>query len=378
MHYFYFLSLIPIVVALVFSQKRAVVWWEVVVSTALVFAVAGAFHWGAIRSQTGDYETWSGVITRGVHYPRWVEEETHQVTDYDSKGKAKGSHTEHTYTTHSEHWEAETSIGDKHEIASAFFAQITERFKDLTTETPYKTGFYSGDRHIYVAYNRSGFVYPINGWKSFQNRLRAQPNLFQFAKPPATVRVYDYPANKDWLLSDRLVGPIRSKVDSREFELMNARLGPAKRVNVILVGFKGQDSSIGQYQQAAWFGGRKNDLVLCFDADGDTPQWAYCFGWTEREDVKRNLEALAMESGVNTASLPAIEKEIATNYVIKNWHKFDYISIPPPTWAMWWFPVALIITQGLYWFWAFNNEFESSPFAGVAARVRTFNARYPR
>lgn len=373
MSFFYLFGLIPILVGLVLLHKdRAIIWWELVISAVLVFATAGVFHYGALRSQTGDYETWSGQVTRGVHYPRWVEEVTTTVTDYDSKGNVVGSHTETSYTTHSEHWTAETTLNDEYEIAALFFRQISQRFDNLTTERPYKSGFYSGDRNIYVAYNRSNYVYPVNAWRSFENRLRAQPNLFQFSKVPPEVQVYPYPANKDWLVSDRLVGPIRSRVDPRAFDLLNSRLGPAKHVNVILVGFKNRSSDAGHYQQAAWFGGRKNDLVLCFD-DSDPPSWAFCFGWTEREDVKRNLESLALEKGVSTATLPDIEAEIAANYIIKDWHKFDYINIPPPNWALWWYPVVLLITQGAYWFWALNNEFHAEAIS--ARRTRQF--RYP-
>lgn len=362
MSYFYLLAFLPILVGLMLLAKnREVVWPEVLGSAALVFLLAGIFHFAAVRSQVGDYETWSGQISRSTHFPRWVERVETSVDDYDSKGNRTGSHTEVSYTTHQERWTADTTTDDDHEITRGFFQQISRNFNNLTTETPYKSGFHSGDRNIYVAYNRTGFVYPTNTWRRFENRLRSVPNLFQFAKVPSGIQVYPYPENRDWLKSDRLVGPIKSKVDQVAFDKMNSRLGPQKRVNVILVGFKNRDATAGHYQQSAWAGGKKNDLVLCYDATEEIPTWAFCFGWTEREVVKRNLESLVLEVGVTTAALPDIEREIAANYLIKDWHKFDYISIPPPRWSLVWFPIITVITQIGYWLWATNNQFSDQP-----------------
>lgn len=358
MAFFYLLALIPLVAALALLAKNPnACWQECLGSAALAFALAGTFHYAAIKSQTGDHETWSGMIVKTTHFPQWVEQQMRTVTDYDSKGNATGSHIEYDYVTHWEHWTADTSTDDSHEINQSFFGESSGNFGGISTEHPWKSGFYSGDPNIYVAYDKTGFIYPTNEWRSFQNRLKAQPNLFQFSKIPQGVSVYDYPENKDWMHSDRLVGPIKSRVDPLEFDRLNARIGAIKKVNVILVGFKNRGIDAGQYQQSAWFGGRKNDLVLCFDAANAIPSWAFCFGWTEREDVKRNLESIAMTDGASTATLPKIEAEIQRNYTIKNWHKFDYISIPAPSWALIWMPIALLISQAAYWWWALSNEY---------------------
>jgi len=356
---FYLFALLPILAGVVLlSLNKKVCWQEVLGSAALAFVTAGLFHVFAIRSQIGDYETWSGQVTKATHYPRWVEEHTYQEDIKDKKGNVVGHRTKHDYITHSESWDCETSISSSHGISSSQFQEICSVFGGYKSEWAYKSDFYSGDHNIYVSRNTTGYVIPVNEWHYFENRIKAQPNLFQFSKVPPGTKVYPYPANSDWLHSDRVVGTAGAQVNRRELDLLNTRLGPTKKVNLILVGFPTADAEIGQLQQAAWVNGRKNDLVLCYDTTNDPPYWAYCFGWTEQEIVKRNLESLAMQVGVTTATLPKLEAEIGKSYLIKDWHKFDYISVPVPNWALIWMPFVTLVLQGAYWAWAMNNEYD--------------------
>lgn len=56
--------------------------------------------------------------------------------------------------------------------------------------------------------------------------------------------------------------------------------------------------------------------------------------------------------------LDLIEKEIAASYKIKDWSAFDYITIEPPSWSYWVFGIVLILSQGVFYYWAHQNEFE--------------------
>jgi hypothetical protein len=127
-------------------------------------------------------------------------------------------------------------------------------------------------------------------------------------------------------------------------------------VNVILIGFGDKDASVAQLQEAKWFGGKKNDLVLCYGGAGVKTEWAVVFGWTEQELVKRNLETILLENTVNTEILPRIESEIRANYVIKDWTKFDYIAVSPPWWGFLILCVVMIAAQCGFMYWSVNNE----------------------
>lgn len=358
MIFLYLISLIPAIVGIVlYIFNKKVIWLEWLGSVVIAFLFSALIHIVVIYSVGNDTQTISGQILKAVHYPEWVEEYTETHTSTDSDGNIKiWTTTEHR--THYEYWEAETTIGDNHNITKDFFKEIRGNFKNLTTEKPYKSGFDSGDPNIYVAYNKTGYVYPVTGIRSWKNKIKASPSVFSFVKVPKNIPVYEYPPNEDWLKSDRL---FMVPIDLIEFDRMNARLGPHKKVNVIIINFGRKDPSIAKWQQSKWFNGKKNDLVICYGSITQLKaDWAFCFGWTEQENVKRNLETIFLDNKINNDIIPIMEKEIRDNYIIKDWTKFDYITIYPPNWSYWVLIVLMIITQGAFWYWATWNEFEKN------------------
>ncbi len=358
---FYLFACIPFVVGgILWMRDREVVWGEWLGGSLLGFAMAGLFHLLALYGATSDTETWSGHITKAVFYPEWVEEyqQMHTRTVDDGDGK---SHTEIYYTTeyrtHHEEWTAYSNISTSHDITRAFYDEMAGVFGNRATERPHKSGFYKGDPNIYVAYNRtSGEYYPITDRRRFENKVKATPTTFSFAKVPATIKVFPYPANHDAFQSDRLVGSA-TLLNLTAFDRMNARLGPSKRVNVILVGMGNRDSMAGQWQEAAWYGGKKNDVVITWGGLNTRPTWVRAFGWTDSKTCLRRLESLVLEQGVTDALLPSIETEIRSGYKLKDWDKaFAHIRVPPPAWAVWVYFIVAIGAQVGFWFWAHGND----------------------
>jgi len=346
-----------------FDRNRIVV-AEALGGGVLAFVVAAIIHAVAVSSMVSDVETWSGQIYKVVHYPRWIEE--YEITHYthDSKGNVTGSYTTTHYRTHHEHWAAYTTLHDDYNIRREFYEEAKRNFNDYTVERPYKSGFYSGDHNIYVAYNKTGYIYPVTATRGWTNRVKAAPSVFSFPKVPKELDkyIFDYQCNADWRRSNRLVGSA-GVIDLLEFDRMNARLGPTKLVNVIMVGFLSSDASYGKWLEAKWIGGKKNDLVICFGGDHKNPSWVYVFGWTEKQLVKRELESTLLLTGISTEALPTIENIIRMRYVIKDWTKFDYISVEPPFWSYVVFFIAIVISQVAYWIWVKLNDFVEEDYS---------------
>jgi len=356
---FYFLALIPIAVgAVLWYFDRKIVWFEWLGSAAVAMLTAAIFHGCAIWGMTDDIETWSGYITKAVHYPEWVEK--YRQAHTRTVGTGKHAHTETYYTTeyrtHSEHWTAFTQYDD-HEIAENFFREISGNFLSLVTEDGRKSGFYSGDPNVYVAYNKTGFIYPTTLIRHWKNKLKAAPSVFSFAKVPTNVVVFAWPENPDWRISQRLLGTA-TQFDQLEFDRMNSRLGPSKKVNVIMVGWANEDNQISEWQEAKWHGGEKNDLVICFGGmtRSKPASWARVFGWSESFLAKRNIESLMLKNPASPQLMAAIEKEINANYQIKEWKKFDYITVEPPSWCYSVFFIVVLLTQGGLYFYLHNND----------------------
>lgn len=368
--FYFFLVLYCIVGMFVSFFNKRIVWEEWVITALAAFITTGILQWMAIAGMTADIETWSGQIVKATHYPRWVEEytETHSETTTDSEGHTHTrTWTDTHHRTHPEYWEAETTLNTSPNIDESFFNEICRNFGNITTERPWKSGFDSGDPNIYVSYNKTGYVYPVTDTRFFENRIKAAPSVFSFPKVQKGTPVYEWPKNPNCFQSGRLLGTAAQTIGLRSFDVMMAKLGPSKKVNVIMIGFGNQESAIAQWQQAKYVGGKKNDIVLCYGGGTPThPAWSFVFGWTEKEICKKNLQTLLLDNPVDTTILPKIEREIIANYTIKDWHKFDYIRVEPPTWAYILFIIVVGVTQGLVWWWASvncltqeNNTFEN-------------------
>lgn len=373
MWFVYILAFLSIAVGLfLFLYKKEIDEKEFALGSALAIFTAVIFHFVSYNSLTRDYETWSTTLDKAVHFPYWHEYYTTQEPVYstDSKGNSYVSHyrTVHHHIDHPEHWTAFYSIGaGKHftdgefEISESKFREIVFNFSggEIVTETPYKSNFDHGDKNIYVANQRTGYVYPVAIVKRFKNKLKASPSLFDFAPVPEDIDLWDWPETHEVFESNRLLGRAEELIDIREFDLLNSRIGPVKKVNLIMVGFEESEPLINaQYLRSKWIGGKKNDLVICFGggSTNEVPSWSYVFGWTDEEIVKKNIQTILLTNTVSNDILPLIESEVRQNYQIKEWRDFDYLEVPIPTWLYWVYPLFLIGTQsGLYYYFHGNN-----------------------
>lgn len=384
---FYVCALIPVAIgAILWWRDKEIVWWEWLIGSIAAFAVAGIMHAVAIIGMTADEETWSGQISKISYFPEWTEryEETHTSTTTDSKGHSHTrTWTTTEYDTHSEHWVAYRDFGtydDDVNIEHQTYNEIAVKFggtqhKDGEQSNDHFGGTCSsGDDSIYSVDNVNGYVSPVTTTRRFENKIKAAPTLFSFSKVPTNIDVYPWPDNPDWMHSDRLLGTASVLVDHYKWDCMNSSLGPRKKVNVIMVGFTADKSmDYGHYQEAKWIGGKKNDLVITFGGGSTTKPatWAYVFGWTESDLVKEDIQSMLLSHPINNDLIPLISKEIIANYKIKDWHKFDYISIEPPTWSYWVYFISMIVVQGgLYLFFQFNDQGKDTGYSWSYYRRR--------
>lgn len=347
----YLIALLPVIIGgAVYIWRKEIVWWEWAFSAAAGFLTAFIFNFVAVLGMTSDYETWSGQVVTATRYPEWVEEYQEAIYKTVTKTRTRNgksethtervfSHYETRHRTHHEYFRTCDTLNQSFTINGERWNQICQTFGGFDTEDGNKSGFHSGDKNIYPSRNKTGFIHPTTAIRSWENKVKAAPSNFSYVKVEDP-NVFEYPRNSDPWRSDRLLGTATS-ISIFEFDRMNAKLGAAKKVNVIMVGFgEDADSSMGHLQEAKWIGGKKNDLVLCF---GGNPRWTYVFGWTEEEEVKKNLQTILLVHPINNEILPLIEAEIWKNYTIKDWSKFDYLTVEPPSWSY----LVMVLVMGL-------------------------------
>ena len=273
MFFFYGVAFLILAVGgILYARNKDIVFGEWMLSAGIALLIAIIFNVCAFYGLTADHEIWSGQIIAATHHPEWVERVSHEHDIKDSKGNVTGHYTTYSYDTHPQFWDAESNIGSTKEISQGKFHEISSRFGGkIETKYDSKFGeFWSGDHNIYVSHNNTRCIVPVSEMRRFENRIQAAPTVFSFAKVPTNVPVYKYPVSDDWFVSERMLGAAKNTIDIRAFDEMSARLGPSPiEVNLIFVGFMNQPEEIGLQQQAAWIGGKKNDMVVCYGVGKD-------------------------------------------------------------------------------------------------------------
>jgi hypothetical protein len=366
MYVLYFIGLLPLFVGAVLWYHLQEINWPVwIASTTVGILTAVGFQAALIYGMEGDQQTFSGQIAMTKHFGAWLEHyqyavyRTETYTTTDSKGHEETrtrqvfDHWEDATRYHPDSWTDYSNIKTSYEIAQSVYCWTRDRFggehsvPGVRITLDHDSYMISGDPNDYEAPDQTGFNIPVTDTRTWYNKVKCCPSVFSYAPVPKTIKIFPYPLSKDPFHSVRLLGTAAGSVDLLAFDQMCARLGPVKKVNVILVGFGNQGSQMSHYQEAAWVGGKKNDLVLCFGGDPAKPDWTYCFGWTEHSITKRNLETIALQNGVTTNSLPLFENEIRANYLIKDWKKFDYLTVDPPGWSYFAMFATMLVTQVL-------------------------------
>jgi hypothetical protein len=372
---FWLLSLLPICIcgALVLLDREISV-WEWLVSTAVSIIMTIIFQYASISGMMADVETWSGYATSAKHFAAWHEYyeyavyRTEQSCSTDSKGEEHCTsyqvfdHWEPDQRWHPDYWKVYTTIGDW-DIDQSKFEYICRKFNSyyavagVRTTSEHASRMIGGDPNDYETVNKTGWIEPVTDTRKFKNKVKAAPSLFSYSPVPTNIIVYPWPQSDDLFVSRRVMGYARSSISTLKWDQMNAVIGGSKKVNVIIVGFGNQGMGISEYQEAAWIGGKKNDLVICYGGEKDEPAtWVRVFGWTEKNIVKKNLESLLLTEPVDNDIIPKIQSEVIANYVIKDWKKFDYIRVEPPTWTYFLYFGVMIVVQGGLFFYFQNND----------------------
>ena len=371
---YYVLALIPVLGgAVLWLGTRRITFSEWMRGVLLGFLIAGGFHACTMLSQTIDWKTVSGFAIAVAHCPECTVE--------------SGDDTEFL----PERWIVIFEFGDlrqSFEIAAAEFDELARKFGGTPrTAKPEDFEPVDEDYRITVIDNNAGTRVPGFSLVLSSKIPRSGPSVLSFDEPPAAAPLFDYPIGLDpesvaayvagsaaanlaeapsairggfpleWRRSRRLLGRAARDFSIGSWDRLNADLYPTVGVNLIAIGFDG-DSTLAHYQEAAWQGGKRNDLVLCYGParpDG-SPQWTYCFGWSEDELVRRNLESLLLRAPPSDEVVPAIRNEVEANYRERTWPELHAMQLPAPPGSLTRLLLVMAGLQGGYWWIALRNR----------------------
>lgn len=185
---------------------------------------------------------------------------------------------------------------------------------------------------------------PAHRTTYYKNYIKASPeSLFHvilkhnYVIPRYPSNVYDY-----WKIN-RIVATNTSLPFAKELnEKLNLalrQLGPAFQVNIVPV-FTTYDQNFGEVLQAAWLGGKKNDVVVVtgFESDFKTIKWVKVFSWSksslvnyEIQDHLTDLKSFDVDQYVKV-----VTSDIRKSFIRRPMSDFQYLedAVEPPDWAI--------------------------------------------
>ena len=373
----WFSLLIPlafsIVMALFWCKK--VVWWEHLISPAIVLILIFVFSIIGENSVTKDIEFISGYGQSASYEEEWDEEVPCRhpvyktVTKTDSKGNTYTeevySHDEHDYDVdhHPEEWYVSSSIG-RYNISKNEFHRLcktwnNKKFVDMrrdyhSIDGDKYTTFYDNIEDHMLCYSRT---------QSYENRIQGSKSVFNFEdiEHPRSLGLHEYPSNT----TNPILGNCpNKKVIQREIMVFNSKDGAIRQCRVWVLFYKNRSVETAIQQESYWVGGNKNELVVCISLDDDNEIiFSKTFGWTEKDVLKITIDSeIAELKKFDALKVSKIIRDNTKKYwKRKEFSDFEYIEVETPIeYVYTTYIVAFVVSLIVSIFVVTNEETEES------------------
>lgn len=189
---------------------------------------------------------------------------------------------------------------------------------------------------------------PVAMEHTYTNYVKAAPESLFHAKAALTQqyagKLPEYPSRVyDFYKINRALSVGVNVPDLAQWNqgisLIQRKLGPARQANTIVVFVNELNSNYVHALEAAWLGGKKNDIIVVV---GTTQypkiDWVRIISWTDKQlfkvGLRNDLEALGTVD--RTQFLSIIEAHAMKTFVRKNMKDFEYLQdeIDPPMWVL--------------------------------------------
>lgn len=206
---------------------------------------------------------------------------------------------------------------------------------------------------------------------SFTNYIKANPwSLLNKTEETTHYAIPSYPLNLyDYHYVDRMVhvDPIDHATEwNRALQELNAELGVAKQVNIIVVVTK-ESEAFSHALQNAWLGGKKNDLIVVIGSkDGHAIDWARVVSWSHSEILKVEVRDGLLDIGSldNREQIVSMLKDrvnVGFNRMEMEDYKYLLAGMEPSDTVMWVLIVlGILCSSGLSWFFYVQDTFDEN------------------
>jgi hypothetical protein len=363
------------------TQSR-VTWWELVLPLGVgLIIVLGSRAIGK-KTLTHDTEYWTTYGTSATYHEAWVERVScrHQkyktVTVRNRDGTTSTTREpngyEHSYDLdhHPPEWHICDHTGERYSISSGHFESLASRWRNRVFHDVFRFSVHvDGDMYETTWSGDEDTPEIITAVHSYDNLIQASSSSYNYPDVDKQTRsrygLFEYPDPDERLQCPSVLGvnvPEKAAAD-RLLTHANSLLGSTHKIRMWVLLFQDKPLEAALAQEALWEGSNKNELVLCIGIDKENViQWGHCFSWTKVEELKiglRNLVNDRVNQKLDLSEVVTKMVEQATaSWQKRNWHDFDYLEVPTPTWAViMCYLLVLASSIGLS-YWAVRNEFD--------------------
>lgn len=358
-------------------NKPTFSWIDVSIMTGIAFIIAAivsaSFLYGNQASKTSDTEIWNGQIV-GKSKDRVSCEHSYQCNCVESCSGSGSSHSclttcqtcyDHSYDID---WNLKTDIGSDIKV---------DRINRQGTKEPPRYTVAKVGEPVAIAHTFTNWV---KG--SDQTLMRSDNqsfiNRYLDFIPAYPDGVYDY-HRLNRVLAQQVALPDIIKWND-ELSVLLKTLGPLKQANVVIVFVKSADPQVANAINAAWLGGKKNDiLIIVGTSTYPKIDFVDVNAWTDNEMFKVKLrdELFALSNIDRTLFLGIVYNNVRKGYTRKPMADYAYlesdIAIETST-IIWMFLAQILLSAGLGFFIARDGSilvtFSSS------SRFSRFNRRF--
>ena len=373
--------------ALYFIFHHTLVWWEPLLCFAvcpIIIGICSAINWAY---QTGDLEWCTDQVVRIEYHEAYTERWTEIQTTTDSKGKMRTKivhrvrHNPEMWYKCTNSWDASISEKEYNRIRNHWAPEATPIYKDLYHSRQALDGG-RGDMYYVNWPNIDKKIEAVTWTQRYENRIQASHSVLKFRElsKEEKVGLYELPKpdwdhNCDSIIGD---GGPTYHAGNKRLTQWNAKVGPRPwnhykvACRIWIVVFKDQPLQKALDQENYWYGGNKNEFILCVGVDKDYKvKWSHVISWTKNERLKIQAKD-AVKIGQQLDLVDAADTVgilCYNSYLRRSFKEFNYLHIEPtPTmiWVTW--ILTFIVNLGVCVFVVLNPFTNSDPYGDNCGR----------
>ena len=295
--------------------------WEFVIQNVIQVIVLACFICFISWQNTHDVEVWNGRVASKSHYHVSCEHSyschCHEVCSGSGNNRSCYEHCDTCY----EHWyDVDWAVKTTNDESLLISRIDRQGVNEPPRWASVQVGEPTAVSHSFVNY--------VKGAPDSLFRQQGLVEQYKDKIPAYPGQVYDYYHVNRFVNMANLPD---AALWNKDLEEINATLGRAKQVNVIVVAVMNMPEDYFYAVEQAWVGGKKNDFTVMINIDSSGKiTWTHVMAWTDNKMAEVVVADGVTKIGGLLGQREQILKEISAGigqyFVRKHMKDFEYLS----------------------------------------------------